>query len=351
MAAPVAKATSRIPRAVRATAWSGIALTVAYVLAVLAVRQADPAKAAAMVRMYGLTIVAGRETAMLDALQNGLPPAWVYALSVVDDVGSLLLALPFTWFVVRFLRGDPRVRWWLSRFEKQALLHRAWVRRWGLGGLALVYYLPGFGAGVPITVLLAILARIPFGVLVPFFIVATLVVDGLWSLALTGVVRALPDQAWVDAIPLVVVGLVLASAAIGAWRRRHERHVAVLDWPVRPSPERIRDLASWGVRLAPDGLVHADLDELGRRLQGHASMGQRLITAELTLLDGLTPVDAERLAQAGVSGLEHLAGGHATDLARLAARAGVDWDGRGARWIAEARMLVDEQHTSWRRAA
>ena len=110
---------------------AGFLLTALYAALYFVVRSVDGAVAGNMLRMYGLTIVAGRETAMFDALNRGMEPVWVYGLSVIDDVGSLLLALPFTWLVVRYLRRVAAIRGGLSHFEKQALLHREWVHRWG----------------------------------------------------------------------------------------------------------------------------------------------------------------------------------------------------------------------------
>lgn len=333
----------------RTTALAGLALTVAYVLVYLAARSVDPRAAASMLRMYGLTIAAGRETAMFDALHRGLPPLWVYGLSVLDDLGSLLLALPFAWLVVRWLKRFHSLRWLLARLEKQALLHRRWVQRWGLGGLALLYFLPGFGAGVPMTVLLGVLARIPFGTLILFFGVAVPVVDGLWALALTGAVRLLPDAAWLDFVPLAVVAAVLASAAVGAWRGRAQRHVALLDWPVQPSQEEAARLNACGI-TSREGLVHADLVALSERLgQRERRWGNLLSASELLLLDGMAADEALALVHAGVDGIEDLAGGDDAALEREAAAAKVDWARQGEAWVGQARALVDARDQSWRR--
>lgn len=350
MAVPAGAARGRIPWAVRTTALAGLALTAAYAVLYLVARDVDPRAAASMLRMYGLTIAAGRETAMFDALHRGLPAPWVYGLSVIDDIGSLLLALPFAWFAMRFLKRFHRVRWALARFEKQALQHRRWVQRWGLGGLALFYFLPGFGAGVPITVLLGVLARIPFGTLVPFFVAATLLVDGVWALTLTGAERLLPDAPWVDAVPLVVVGLVLASAAAGAWRGRAQRHVALLDWPIAPSPGEAARLARAGVAPAA-GLVRADLDALSAALGGRERrMGRLLAVAELLLLDGMAQDQALALVESGIAGLQDVAGGDPDALARKAEAARVPWtDGHGPAWVAQARRLVEAQSSGWSR--
>ena len=339
----------RIPWAVRTTALAGLALTVAYVALYLAVRTFDPERAAAMLRMYGLTIAAGRETAMLDALNRGLPPLWVYGLSVIDDLGSLLLALPFAWLVVRSLKRFHALRWTIARLEKQALLHRRWLQRWGLGGLAMLYFLPGFGAGVPMTVLLGVLARIPFGTLVAFFGVAVPIVDGLWTLALTGVVRILPDAPWLDYVPLTVISLAVVSAAVGLWRGRAERHVALLDWPVAPSREAGERLRAAGIR-SQDGLVRADLDAVAERLGGQERRkGRLLAAAELLLLEGMAEGDALALVRAGVHGLEDLAAADPDALRRRASAAGVEWGSRGDAWTAQAQDLVDARHVSWPR--
>ena len=329
-------------------ALAGLLLTALYVALYLVVRSFDAAAARGMLRMYVLTIAAGRETAMLDALVRGLHPGMVYGLSVLDDFGSFLLALPFAWLVVRILKRSGRVRWALAHFEKQALLRRRWVHRWGLGGLALVYFLPGFGAGVPVTVLLGILSRIPFRRLVPFFAVATVVVDGLWALLLTNAVAALPDSPAIEAIPLLVVGAVVVAAAVGAWRGRAERHVALLDWRVAPPKEDVAALAAWGVR--PDGdVVHVDVDALARALAPRRpSKGDLLAVAEHLLL-GMTRDEAVRALDGGLRGIDDVAGTEPATLTR--AMDGAPAPARTAAWVAQARLLVDQQHDAWSRTA
>lgn len=331
------------------TALAGLALTAGYVALYLLVRSFDPDRAAAMLRMYGLTIAAGRETAMFDALHRGLPPLWVYGLSVIDDLGSLLLALPFAWLVVRGLKRLHALRWAIARLEKQALLHRRWVQRWGLGGLGALYFLPGFGAGVPMTVVLGVLARIPFGTLVLFFGIAVPIVDGLWALALTGVVRIVPDAPWVDWIPLTVIALAVLGTLVGLWRGRAERHVALLDWPIEPSKETAARLRATGI-TSQDGLVRADLDALRERLGNEERrMGNLLAVSEFLLLEGMDEASAVALMRAGVGGLEDLAGGDSKALARRMEAAGIHWDGRGRGWVAQAQDLADARHRAWRR--
>ncbi len=337
-----AASAGRVPWAVRITAAAGLLLTLAYVGLYAIVRSSDSATAANMLRMYGLTIVAGRETAMLDALARGMPAGLVYGLSVLDDFGSFLLALPFAWLVVRVVKRSSAVRWGLAHFEKQALLRRRWVHRWGLGGLAMVYFLPGFGAGVPITVLLAVLARFPFARLVPFFAAATFLVDGLWAVLLTNAVDVLPETGWVEAIPLLVVAAVVLSAAVGAWRHRAERHVAVLDWPLVTLPDERERLLAWGITVR-DGLVRADLDALASRLDRRERRKGKLIGIAELLMLGMDAAPALALTKAGVSGLEDVASSEAKD---LAGRLGTEGSA-AADWVARARRLVEGQHRAW----
>ena len=319
-------------------------MTGLYVALYLVVRSVDPSTASGMLRMYVLTMAAGRETAMLDALVRGMHPGLVYGLSVLDDFGSFLLALPFAWLVVRLLKRSGRVRWALAKFEKQALLRRRWVHRWGLGGLALVYFLPGFGAGVPVTVLLGILSGIPFRRLVPFFAVATLVVDGLWALLLTNALDVLPDSPVVEAIPLVVVATVVLAAMAGAWRGRAERHVALLDWRLAATPEEMQDLAAWGIHPEAD-VVRVDVDALGQRLPPHdANKGELLAVAELLML-GVTGEEALMALQGGLHGIDDVAGTDPDGLMR--AMAGQPSSAQAAVWISKGRLLVDRQHDAW----
>lgn len=330
-----------VPRPIVATAVAGLVLTGLYAAAYVVLLQRDPGAAAAMLRMYGLTMLAGRETAMLDALNHGLPAVWVFVLSFVDDFGSLLVALPVFWLLVRALRARPSVRWLLARFEKQALRKRRLVARWGLPALALIYFLPGFGAGVPTTVLLAVLSRMPLRRLLPFFGVMTFAVDAAWAAGLARVSSALPRSPWVDAIPAFVVALVVGAGAVGAWRHRHERHVALLDLPSPPG----QALEGHGCRR--DGeMTSVDLDVF--RSATHARerrMGVLLQGAELALVPGIEARSALALAQRGVAGVDGLASLDAPDLARLASDLGLQ--GREGALIAAARAIVDAQVGGW----
>src|SRR5262245_32449409 len=100
-----------IPGGIRIALAFGVVSTSVYAAVYFAARTTEPGRADAMLRMYVFTMAAGRETAMFDALHNGLPASWTFGLSVLDDVGSLMLALCFAWFFVNFLKRSPRVRW------------------------------------------------------------------------------------------------------------------------------------------------------------------------------------------------------------------------------------------------
>ncbi len=336
-----------VPRTVRFAALLGVAATGAYVATYLAVRALDPDRAAAMLRMYFVTIAAGRETAMFDAMHGGLPPTWTFVLSVLDDVGSLMIALAVAWIALSAIKAWPAARWAFAHLEKQAILHRPTVQRLGLGGLALLYYLPGFGAGVPLTALLAVLSRIPMRRLVPFFVIGTLLIDGGWTILLSSAERSVPNAPLLDYLPLLVLAVVVTATAIGAWRGRKERHVVILDFPPEAMLAQAARLRAAGIQL-DGGLLRADLEHLRGRVPFAMHRGRLMATAELMLLNDMTAEEAANLVKAGVPGLDAMAR-RPRRLARLAIDPAFPvLQLHTDSWVEQARALVGAQNAGWR---
>lgn len=336
----------RIPRAIQACAAVCVVLFVGYGLLYLTLRATDPDLARAMLRLFGLTIVAGRETALFDAERNGMPLGMAIGLSIVDDLATLLLNITLVWFLVATLQRASHARRILARIETQALRRRHWVHRWGLLGLAVFYLVPGFGSGPAVAAALGVLARIPIARLALVLGCGVALVDLLWAVGVSFPARATADLAWLDWLPAIVVAVLGALSLVGLWRdRRHRGHV-LLDWQPDCTPGHRDALATWGITLV-DGLVDADLP----RVAAATGLPRKLAlyAAELLVLEGLQPAQAAALVRAGVRGLRDAAGWTGAALAQ-GAGAGVQAQ-QGAAWHAQATALVAASGSAWRRAA
>ncbi len=327
---PVAStAAIRVPWAIQACAMACFLLFAGYVGTYLVVRELDASLAASMLRLFGLTVLAGRETALFDAQHNGMPLPWALGFSYVDDIASLLLCITVFWFLLDALHRAPMARRMLARLEKQALRHRSWIQKWGLWGLAFFYFLPGFGSGVAVASAMGVLARIRVARLAVVLGAAVLLVDTFWALILLGPAHAIPHGGWFDWIPLAAIALVALAAAYGVWRDRGHRHLVLLDWNPHSGQRHQAALGSWGIHVR-DGLVEADL----RRVEAVTGVDHRhsLFAVEVLLLSGMTPEVAARLLDQGVTGIR--------DVARLPSEA--------LAWMAQLPEAQANVASSWR---
>lgn len=292
-----------MPGAVLACAAACSLLAVTYCGVYAYLRATDPAMAAAMLRLFGLTIATGRETALFDAQRNGMPLGLSIGLSVVDDLMTLLFNIVLVWLLVSSLGRTALGRRMLARVETQALRHRRWVQRWGLFGLALFYMMPGFGSGPAVAAGIGVLARIRASRLALALGLGVAAVDILWAVGVYYPANAFPDIAWLDWVPLIVLGLLASLTAFTLWRDRHNRGLALLDWDPGCTSAHEAAMADWGLRRV-DGLIEARLPQVAAATGLPRS--RALFAADLLLLEGMRPHMAARLVNGGVRGLADL---------------------------------------------
>ncbi len=283
-------------------------------------RATDPAMAQAMLRLFGLTIATGRETALFDAQRNGMPLALSIVLSVVDDLMTLLFNIVLVWLLVTTLDRTLAGRRLVARVQTQALRRRRWVQRWGLLGLAVFYMLPGFGSGPAVAAGIGVLARIPAGRLALALGTGVAIVDVLWAVGVYYPANAFPDLAWLDWVPLIVLALLVGLTGYGLWRDRHNWGVALLDWDPRSSSAHEAAMGAWGLRRV-DGLVEARLAQVAAATGLPRS--RALFAADLLLLEGMRPDMAAGLVNGGVRGLADLVRASSASLEELVGPFGV----------------------------
>lgn len=302
-----------------------------------------------MLRLYGLTLLAGREPAMFAVYQppTPVPLGWMLIVAVLDDVGTLLLTLPWVWYAFERLRGAGPLQEWLMGLEKTALENRRWIRRWGLAGLAAFYWIPGFGSGVLAICVIGVLSHIPLRRLVPTLVVSAGSVAMFWALALYRTSALLPEGP-VEWVPSVILGAFIGISLVVAYRRRRSRHVLLLEWPA-PEERRMRELERFG--FAPyRRMVKVDSRLLAQaysrpslpRTRAHA-------LAELLLLEGMTPEAAAALEARGVHGILDVATLDGRLLAAALREANISATNDVDHWVDEAKEMLPKAESAWLR--
>lgn len=331
-----------MPRAFRASLFLGIGLVVLYLALQAILQVTSPTLAGDLLRLFFLTMVAGREPALFAVYQGShpVPVAWAASIAIVDDLATLFLAAPFAWLVVTRLRRIPAFDGLLRSFEHALNDHRATVDRWGTLALAAFLWLPGWGTGPSMSVAMGVLAGIRTARLLTALAFSCVGVNLFWAISLAGAAEAVPDQGLWEFLPLAIV-LILVVLAIVTARRNHHRRF-ILEYPAAWADVGHARLAAWGFeshgdvvrldarRLAPQtGLFAADV--------AHAHWA-----GELLLLPSMTPDWAGRLATLGVTGIRDLAILPA-DLLRQAL--GEPSEPHIGSWIREARSLAERDGT------
>lgn len=302
-----------------------------------------------MVRLYALTLAAGREPAMFAVYQppTPVPLHWMLLIAVLDDVGTLLLTLPWVWYVFHRLHGVGAFQNWLLGLEKSALENRRWIQRGGLAGLAAFYWLPGFGSGVLAICVMGVLAHIRLRRLVPTLVTSAALVAAFWAVVLSHTSALLP-RGPVENLPFAVLALVLTLSLLAALRNRRTAHILLLDWP-EPTPARAAALGPLGI-VAHKGVVAVDSKRLAAHLgQRDLGRGRAHAIAELLLVEGVTPPAAQVLERAGVGGIVDLAALDIGLVREALQDAGDPSEDEAPRWVERARQLAREADAVWRR--
>lgn len=326
----------RFPPILRVVLLAGLAYVVTYLSLLAYLHETDRDLFEDMVRLYALTLLAGREPAMLAVYQppTPVPLSWMLAVSILDDVGTLLLTLPWVWYAYQRLRGVGWLQSWLIGLEKTALQHRRWIRRWGLLGLAAFYWIPGLGSGVLAIVVMGVITHIPLRRLVPTLLLSAAGVAAFWAVALHGTIDAIPSGP-AEYLPTAILGIVIVLGAIAVARRRQTAHVLLLEWPIDPARED--DLRAFGITIA-DGVWAVDTEILARRLgRDRLRRPEAKTLAELLLLPGMTPEVAHSMSEHGVGGILDLSvldPALASDVLRVP-------EDQTAKWVDECRRLTN----------
>lgn len=333
----------RMPRAQKVSLAIGIGLVAAYATVQLVLQMTAPTLANDLLRLFFLTMVAGREPALFAVYQTDhpVPVPWAATMAIVDDLATLFLAAPLAWLLVDRLRRFPALDGLLRSFEHSLNDHRAAVDRWGVLALALFLWLPGWGTGPSMSVAMGVLAGIPTARLLAALSASCAGVGLFWAISLAGAAEATPDRGLWEFLPLAVILLLVALAIVTALRHRHRRFL--LEYPVPPAddPADLARLAARGFERRGSILV---LD--ARRLEAAGGPSSRHLAqchwaGDLLLLPSMTPAWAGRLAALGVTGIHDLS---LLPAPLLREAMGVE-DSPGvpvAAWVAEAKQRQTE---------
>lgn len=294
----------------------------------------------------------GREPAMLAVYTGDTPAPWglVAILGVIIDLSHLFVILGVVWFLFAGLarvKGPDR---FLASLEKSALKQRRFMRRWGLAGLAVFYWLPGYGTGAFAISAIGVMARIPLTRLVTVLALSATLVSLFWATFLHFVSKELPKEGWWTHIPLVVIVLVVLLAIYSGFSHWRTQHILLLPWPV---PDRLwrAEFESMGMRRVGDCL-EVDSNVLGALAGVPAARPRRVRSiAELMVMPGMRLDLAKRLEERGVVGMEALAQLPVASLVGAIEDSDHDGTHDGSRlareWKAEAHALEAAAGEAW----
>ncbi len=204
---------------------AGLALAAAALLLLALAYARDPLWGAGLSAAMLAELVTGREAAIPLALATGVPPAWVAATSIAQNLAVAALVVPVVGnamgtqsgsFAARFMRG----------------LHDSAVQRlprgrspWALFAFMLV---PFIANGPVLAGIIGSLAGLPYRQMVPAIVAAVVITATAWTYAYHSLTTALAN---IDD-RLALVPAVLAGAVALVWMAAATRRA------LQPAPRR-----------------------------------------------------------------------------------------------------------------
>lgn len=204
------------PRIVVAVGFVGFVLAVAALAQPIVAWSLDARWGAGMAAMMVAELVTGREAAFLLALQAGVPPAWVAATSILQNLALAVLLVPA---VDGGWRLMGRTRWGsqlAARLHAASERHRE--RAWSAVGIFLFMLVPFLANGAVVAGLVGRWAGVSWRSLAAAVVAGVVVTSLAWAYAyhgLRGVLEGVhPGLAAVPAIVALVVVVFVAVRAV-----------------------------------------------------------------------------------------------------------------------------------------
>jgi uncharacterized membrane protein len=298
-----------MPTDLRRLAWAGLGAIAAFFTTMVVALALDFSLFARLVGFSVLTVVSGREAAMLLAYQgpDAVDPVWIFLVTLLQDLAALFLIIPLVWLGAERLREAYLIGGIILSLEKAALTHRRLVDRWGLAGLSLLVVFPGFGTGVATAAAIGALARIPARKLALVLGAVLVAMVGAYSIGLrfaASALEAVPGLHWV---PLALVGTFVLVGTALAIRERGRRNVLPIRRVGFLNADEVERLRDYGIRDGTD-LFYVDCRILAARLGvSHNRLARCRAVSELCLVRGVSPRDAEMLSSVGILTIRALA--------------------------------------------
>lgn len=296
------------PPDVRWALSTGALLFLLYGGALLWLLLVDPLLGAAMLRLFFVTFIAGREAAMLSAYEppDPAPAAWVAGMAALDDMATLFVAAAALWYGIERLRDVPALDGFVRLVDGALRRHRKAFDKWGTLALAAFLWLPGIGTGPVLSVGIGILGGIPLRRLLPALSVSAVAVNLFWAYTIEGTTRLFPDQRQLVPLTWAVASVVIIFAVWGLWRHRKARYLLQFEaLPERTFSDSVR-LSSLGFRQNGRTFMVDSRDVAARTGLDAKRVAECHWASRLLLLPTMPPEMAGKLATAGITGRRDL---------------------------------------------
>lgn len=269
----------------------------------------DPGTLYVLGQVFGLSFAVGREAAMLFAYTQrpSMGPGWILMMAVLDDLVTLGLTLPLAWIGLERFRGVHLVGGVVLSLEKAAVEKRGFLRRWGVWGLIAFVWFPGIGAGVFLAAAMGVIAKIPLRRLILALALGSIAVNAFWAIGLYFTSSLIPAAGIWSYIPLALVGILGLVAVAFGWLERRRRNLFPIVKIQIMTPAHLARLLDVGIT---DGnhLLYVNRRTLAARLGiDPALLGRLRSVAELSMLQTVTPQQAETLTEVGITSIRDLA--------------------------------------------
>lgn len=299
----------RLPLLLRKALWGALGLIGLAALVATFLAFYNPFLLGVLAQMLGISLVAGREAAMLLGYSQNptMGPGWILATAILADFITLGITLPLVWLGIERLRGYHYVGGVVLSLEKTAVEKRGFLRHWGMYGLVAFIGFPTMATGVFLAGAIGIFSKLPLRRLMIVLGVASIAVNVFWAMALHYTSAFIPREGFWSYIPLVFAAALAILAVVVGVRQRRQRNLFPIVKVQILEKHHIARLQEVGITDGID-ILYVNRKILAAKLGiDPVLLGRLQSVAELSMLRTVSPRHAEMLTEVGITSIRELA--------------------------------------------